>query len=451
MSVVIKAEGLSKQFKLYRKRIDRLKDNFLPSRKKEYFTVFKALDDVTFDIIKGQTVGIVGRNGSGKSTLLQVICGILKQTRGELEVNGRISALLELGAGFNPEFTGRENVYLNAAILGMPKEEIDLYFDDILAFADIGRFIDQPVKTYSSGMYVRLAFAVAINVKPDILIIDEALSVGDTLFQAKCFAKFRDFQKQGITILFVTHSMELLARYCDTAILLDTGKLLMQGPAKEVIDEYHRLIVNCASPAQSERFSNSDTATDLQNGVIDELSHKSDNSPESLETTKENLPGKPISLSCNPKENRYGNGKAEIIDFGVNVLSGEASQTFVHGEKYLFWVQVTFNEQLLDPIVAFTIKDVKGLIITGTNTSFKGNETGLVNPGDTLVVSFEQTIRLNPGEYLLSFGCAGFDSDNYAVYDRRFDVIPFQVIHDKSALGLFDMNSTVHVQHIAKK
>ncbi|MCP3932327.1 MAG: ABC transporter ATP-binding protein [Bacteroidetes bacterium] len=451
MNTVIKVASLSKHFKLYRKRIDRLKDNFLPSAKKEYYTVFKALDDLTFDIVKGQTVGIVGRNGSGKSTLLQVICGILRQTRGELEVNGRISALLELGAGFNPEFTGRENVYLNAAILGMPKEEIDLYFDDILAFADIGRFIDQPVKTYSSGMYVRLAFAVAINVKPDILIIDEALSVGDTLFQAKCFAKFRDFQQQGITILFVTHSMELLARYCDTAILLDMGKLLMQGPAKEVIDEYNRLIVDCASPTQAKSQSIADKSTELNHSLIDELSHKSDTSPETLEAIKENLPGKPIVLSFNPKENRYGNGKAEIVDFGVNVLSGEASQTFVHGEKYLFWVQVTFNAQLQDPIVAFTVKDVKGLIITGTNTSFKDKESGLVNPGDTLIVSFEQTIRLNPGEYLLSFGCAGFDSDKYAVYDRRFDVIPFQVIHDKSALGIFDMNSTVDIQHIEKK
>jgi teichoic acid transport system ATP-binding protein len=449
MITAIKVEGLTKQFKLYRKRLDRLKDTFLHFHKKEYYSLFTALDNVSFAIEKGQTVGIVGRNGSGKSTLLQIICGILRPTGGDVGVNGRISALLELGAGFNPEFTGRENVYLNAAILGMPRDEIDLYFDDILAFADIGRFIDQPVKTYSSGMYVRLAFAVAINVKPDILIIDEALSVGDTLFQAKCFAKFRDFQKRGITILFVTHSMELLARYCDTAILLDMGRLLMQGPAKEVIDEYKRLIVDCSQNQDSNGANGSTRPFDDE--IAEQQSDpRAGSTPNPVEMPKRELKGRPVPLQRNPKEDRYGNGKAEIVDFGINVLSGEAGQTFVHGEKYLFWVKVCFYEEVLDPIIAFTIKDVKGLIITGTNTSFKNEETGLIQAGESLLVSFEHTIRINPGEYLLSLGCAGFHEGEYVVYDRRFDVIPLQVIHDKSSIGIFDMDSVVVVRHIGK-
>ena len=193
--------------------------------------------------MQGETLGVIGRNGSGKSTLLQIICGILTPTGGDLTVQGRISALLELGAGFNPEFTGRENVYLNASILGLKKTEIDDCFDKIADFADIGMFIDRPVKNYSSGMYVRLAFAVAININPDILIVDEALAVGDTLFQAKCFEKFREFKAKGVTILFVTHSLDLIVRYCSKALLLDGGSLVTIGDPREVVDSYNRLLV----------------------------------------------------------------------------------------------------------------------------------------------------------------------------------------------------------------
>lgn len=442
MKTAISVEGLSKNFKLYNKRVDRLKETFLGSKSKLYHTPFHALKDVTFTIEKGETVGIVGRNGSGKSTLLQVICGILRQNSGTVDVNGRISALLELGAGFNPEFTGRENVYLNASILGMPRDEVDLYFTDILDFADIGSFIDQPVKTYSSGMYVRLAFAVAVNVKPDILIVDEALAVGDTLFQAKCFAKFREFQEKGITILFVTHSMELLARYCTSALLLDMGTLLMQGPAKDVIDEYNRLIVDCSNHSSSDK--DSCFAQHVKKGTDGASGNKAIKDSGDSDIKKE---GTPLILKVNPKEDRYGNGMAEILDFGVNVLTGTATQTFVHGEEYLFWVKVQFNETLENPIIAYTIKDVKGLVVTGTNTTFKESELGKVSSGDIVVVTFKHVMFLNPGDYLLSFGCAGFQSGEYAVYDRRFDVTPFQVVHDKSTIGVFDMNSSVSVYH----
>ncbi len=440
MKTAIRVEGLSKKFKLYNKRIDRLKETFLGA--KSCHTPYHALSNVSFSIKKGETAGIVGRNGSGKSTLLQLVCGILEQTSGTIEVNGKISALLELGAGFNPEFTGLENVYLNASILGMPREEVDLYLDDILDFADIGAFIYQPVKTYSSGMYIRLAFAVAVNVKPDILIVDEALAVGDTLFQAKCFAKFREFQEKGITILFVTHSMELLARYCTSALLLDKGNLLMQGPAKEVIDEYNRLTVNCAKRAST-------GAKLVENKITKEREKGSSGEKTAVSSCQEiEKEGEPVALKLNPKEDRYGNGKAEILDFGVNVLSGEVTQTFVHGEEYLFWVEIKFKEALPDPIVAYTIRDVKGLVVSGTNTSFKEKEVGAVTPGEIVLVTFRHVLSLNPGDYLLSFGCAGFQDGDYVVYDRRFDVVPFQVVYDKATVGIFDMNSDVSVYRI---
>lgn len=431
MSFVIKAENISKVYKLYSKNIDRLKDTFLPFTKRNYHTQFNALDDISFTIKKGETVGIVGRNGSGKSTLLQIICGILQKSSGSLVVDGRISALLELGAGFNPEFTGLENVYLNASILGLKKDEVDLCLDDILKFADIGHFIDQPVKTYSSGMYVRLAFAVAINVKPDILIVDEALSVGDTLFQSKCYAKFREFQKKGVTILFVTHSVELITRYCDSAILLDMGTLLLQGNAKDVVDSYNKLLVECSKKTNKK--------------VGRELSRNID-LPE--EKVPAGVAGHEMVFKTNPKENRYGNGQAEISTVGIRSLGDVVQTSFVRGERYLFWIKVKFHADLVDPIFAYTIKDVKGFDITGTNTHFKDIETGPFSAGDELLVEFEHKIMLNAGGYLLSFGCAGFVDGEYIVYDRRYDAVPFDVAADQPSMGMFDMDSQITISRI---
>jgi lipopolysaccharide transport system ATP-binding protein len=202
---------------------------------KKYYREFWALKSVSFNVKRGSTVGIVGKNGSGKSTLLQLICGTLSQSNGEVETNGRIAALLELGSGFNPEFTGRENVYMNSAVLGLTKDEVDSRFQDIVDFADIGLFIEQPVKTYSSGMLVRLAFAVAINVDPEILIVDEALSVGDELFQRKCFARIEAIKNKGATILFVSHSGSTIVELCDSAILLDSGEVLASGAPKDIV------------------------------------------------------------------------------------------------------------------------------------------------------------------------------------------------------------------------
>ena len=241
--IAIRIDNVSKLYKLYDKPMDRLKESLGFSKKKRYKEHY-ALSNVSFDVKKGETVGIIGTNGAGKSTILKIITGVLNPTSGNVQINGRISALLELGAGFNMEYTGIENIYLNGTMIGFSREEISQKLDDILAFADIGDFVNQPVKTYSSGMFVRLAFAVAINIEPEILIVDEALSVGDVFFQAKCFHKFEEFKEMGKTILFVSHDLGSIGRYCDRVILLNKGVKLAQGTAKEMVDLYKKVLVD---------------------------------------------------------------------------------------------------------------------------------------------------------------------------------------------------------------
>ncbi|MCI5221847.1 MAG: ABC transporter ATP-binding protein, partial [Candidatus Electrothrix sp. AR4] len=355
------------------------------------------------------------------------------------------SALLELGAGFNPEFTGRENVYLNGSILGMERNEMDECFSDITDFADIGEFIDQSVKTYSSGMYVRLAFAVAINVKPDILIVDEALSVGDTAFQAKCFAKFKEFQKNGVTILFVTHSMDLITRYCTNALLLEHGRVVKSGSAKEVVDEYNRIIVKCSERDAALGDENHAAAIRDEKNDRNESSSKKKSSVSRLSV---HMRKSELAYQLNPNENRYGNGKAEIIEVGIDSLSEEIKYSFVHGEHYRFKFKTLFHETLLNPITAYTIKDVKGFDLTGTNTLFQNIEIGKVKEGDIILTEFEQRMMLNPGGYLLSFGCAGFEDSKYVVYDRRYDVITFEVISENASVGVFDLDSTIKISRV---
>jgi teichoic acid transport system ATP-binding protein len=401
-----------------------------------YHSEFAALTDVSLAVDPGETVGIVGRNGSGKSTLLQVICGILQPTRGRVDVSGRISALLELGAGFNPEFTGRENVYLNGSILGLSREEINDCFADIESFAGIGEFIDRPVKTYSSGMYVRLAFAVAINVRPNILIVDEALSVGDTLFQAKCFAKFKQFQEEGVTILFVTHSMDLVTRYCSRAFLLEGGKLLQAGPAKDVVDSYNRLLIDQSiglretKPISEDRRGNDNTREGCEEQL---LAH---------------MKSSEHDFQLNPDENRYGNGKAEIARVGIYNCKGQPQQTVCHAEQFKIIMDVLFHTDLESPVFAFTIKDVKGFDLTGTNTFFHGIETGIMRKGEIFRAVFTQYMRLNAGSYLLSFGCAGFEDGEYVVYDRRYDLMSFEVISGRQSVGFFDLDAEILVDRV---
>ena len=427
-NIVIQARNLTKTYKLYDKHSHRVKEAFHPFRKK-YHQTFNALTDISFSIKKGETVGLIGRNGSGKSTLLQCVCGIVAPTSGSIDVCGRISALLELGAGFNPEFTGRENVYLNATIMGMSQEEIDACYDQIAEFADIGSFIDQPVKTYSSGMYVRLAFAVAINVNPDILIVDEALSVGDTLFQVKCFAKFREFQEKGVTIVFVTHSVDLVTRYCNKGYLLENGRFHARGDVVEVVDEYNRLLVNCSKK--------------------DRKAKKIDRRKEAISADKEQDAGLEWEglFKTNPQENRYGNGGATILEAGIFDLEGNGVQTMIKGQEYEFCMRILFHKQVTNPILAYTIKDIKGFDITGTNTLFQAMDTGTFGSGDLLSVTFRHKMILGAGGYLLSFGCAGFEDDNYVIFERRYDYMTFEVVSEKPNVGFLDLESVITLHH----
>ena len=417
---VIQVKDLTKMYKLYDKPSDRLKEALGLTRKKLYKEHY-ALHDVTFDIHEGECVGIIGTNGSGKSTILKIITGVLTPTEGEVNVDGRISALLELGAGFNMEYSGLENVYLNGTMIGFSKEEIDARLDDILEFADIGDFIHQPVKTYSSGMFVRLAFAVAINIDPEILVVDEALSVGDVFFQAKCYHKFEEFKKQGKTILFVSHDLSSVSKYCDRVILLNKGVKLDEGSPKQMVDLYKQLLVGQNPVKQNETENGQDTSK--------------------TEAAKDKG-----SFQANPNLLEYGNRMAEIIDFEVIDDRGMCSNTIEKGTSFRIRVKARFNEEIQEPILAYTFKNIKGTEITGTNTMFEKVQIERSGKGDTCTVTFTQDMNLQGGEYLLSFGCTGYKDGDFTVFHRLYDACNITVVSSKNTVGFYDMNSKIEVQ-----
>lgn len=421
-TIAISVQNVEKMYKLYDNPTDRLKESLGFSKKKRYKEHF-ALNDVSFDVKKGECVGIIGTNGSGKSTILKIITGLLNPTKGQVVVDGRISALLELGAGFNMEYTGLENVYLNGTMIGFSREEIDAKLQDILDFADIGDFVNQPVKTYSSGMFVRLAFAVAINIDPEILIVDEALSVGDVFFQSKCYKKFEEFKELGKTILFVSHDLGSIAKYCDRVVLLNRGTKLGEGAPKEMIDIYKKVMVN-----QLDSVMSNDN---------EEAENKEDANEDKAWSS---------SLVVNPTVEEYGNGLAEIIDFAILDDTGMITNSVIKGKKFTVKVKVKFNERLQDPIIAFTIKNLQGTEITGTNTMLERVNAGNPEAGDVWIVSFEQEMNLQSREYLLSLGCTGFHDGNFTVYHRRYDICNITVISDKDSVGFYDMNSSVTVK-----
>lgn len=409
----IQVKHLEKMYKLYNKPSDRLRETLgLKVPVKEHY----ALKDVSFDVRRGETVGIIGTNGSGKSTILKIITGVLNPTAGEVAVDGRISALLELGAGFNPEYSGVENVYLNGTMMGFSREEIDARLQDILDFADIGDFVYQPVKSYSSGMFVRLAFAVAINIDPEILIVDEALSVGDVFFQAKCYRKFEEFKEQGRTILFVSHDLSSIARYCDRVILLNKGVKLEEGSPKQMVDMYKQLLVG-QEPAKAE---------------------------EKEEKPGENWRGQ---FQVNPNMLEYGSGLAEIVDFAVVDDKGRCTNTIEKGSTFRIRMKVAFRENLQEPILAYTFKDIKGTEITGTNTLFEKIPVEHSDAGDVCTVTFTQEMYLQGGEYLLSFGCTGYKDGEFTVFHRLYDACNVTVVSEKNTVGFYDMNSQVEVQY----
>ncbi len=416
-NVAISVDHLTKVYKLYDRNRDRLKEALhLPGHinSREHY----ALNDVSIKVHTGETVGIIGTNGSGKSTILKIITGVLNPTGGEVKINGRISALLELGAGFNMEFTGIENIYLNGTMIGFSQEEIDARLQDILDFADIGDFVYQKVKTYSSGMFVRLAFAVAINIDPEILIVDEALSVGDVFFQNKCYRKFEEFKKQGKTILFVSHDLSSISKYCDRVVLLERGVKIGDGAPKEIIDMYKKVLVG-----QLDQKTDTGKSSDINKG-----SRWKD------------------KMQLNPNKDEYGSGLAEFEDFCAYDNAGEITNTIIKGEEFTVKVKVRFFDTIQEPIIALSFKNMQGTEITGTNTMFEKITTGTRNKGDVLTVTFTQNMSLQGGEYLISLGCVGYREGEFTVYHRLYDVFNLTVISSKNTTGFYDMDSIVTVR-----
>lgn len=419
--LVIKAEGLGKAYRLYSSNTIRLLEAVDPFHKKRH-TVHHALNGLDLEVAKGDALGIIGVNGSGKSTLLKILTGVVTPSEGSIEVNGKISALLELGAGFNPEYTGMENIYLNGTMMGYTPKEMSSRVQEIVDFADIGDFINQPVKTYSSGMFARLAFSVAISVDPDILVVDEALSVGDIFFQTKCFKKFNSFVERGKTILFVSHDLSSINKYCTRAILLNKGVKVADGKPKEVIDIYKKLLTgNMNAQAILEKGEG------IKLGSLEgELWRK--------------------SLVCNPDVNEYGDKRAEILDFAVIDKDECISNTISKGDEFTIKIKVRFHTELKGPIVAFTIKNKQGVDIAGTNTELEDQDIESVKTGQTLIVSFTQKMLLQGGEYLLSFGCTGYEQDHLAVYHRLYDICNIVVVENVRKVGFFDMESVCTVE-----
>ncbi len=408
--IAISVDHVTKIYKLYDRNRDRLKDSLGLTHKKCYREHY-ALNDLSFKVKRGETVGIIGTNGAGKSTILKIITGVLSQTSGEVKVDGRISALLELGAVFNMEYTGIENVYLNGTMMGFTDKEIDERLQDILDFADIGDFVNQPVKTYSSGMFVRLAFAVAINIDPEILIVDEALSVGDVFFRSKCYRKFEEFKDQGRTILFVSHDLSAITKYCDRAILLNQGDKIYEGSPKEAIDLYKKVLAHQYNPEEEEQ-------------------------QEPVQDWKE-------SLSVNPDLIEYGEKNAEIVDYAILDDSGQITNTVMKGSEFSVRMKVEFHEEIREPIYAFTIKNLKGIELTGTNTMLEHAEAAGHKAGEFQEVTFTQQMDLQGGEYLISLGCTGYRDGELAVYHRLYDVCSLTVISEQDTVGFYDMHSHV--------
>ena len=439
-NLAIQVEDVTKIYRLYEKPIDRLKETVSVTHK-NYHRDFYALNGISFQVKKGETVGIIGTNGSGKSTILKIITGVLTPTTGTVKVDGKISALLELGAGFNMDYTGIENVYMNGTMMGYTRKEMDAKLQDILDFAEIGDFVYQPVKTYSSGMFVRLAFALAINVEPEILIVDEALSVGDVFFQSKCYRRMEEIRKSGTTILMVTHDMGSIIKYCDRVVLLNKGEFIAEGKPGRVVDMYKKILAGKLEALKEELR-------------LEEERKNADIGPESIELSdfsggmdlggsgdKETLMRD--KLTINPDRTEYGDGRAEIYDLGLLDERGNVTNLLLKGEMFTIRERIRFHAALEAPIFTYTIKDKKGTELTGTNTLYEGADIKPVKAGDSYTVEFTQKMNLQGGEYLLSMSCTGFEQGEHVVYHRLYDVTSITVISNKNTVGVYDMESQV--------
>ncbi len=442
-------QNLTKMYKLYDNPMDRVKEA-LSARGRKRYKEHYALRDINFTVRQGETVGIIGTNGSGKSTILKIITGVLSPTEGSVRVDGRISALLELGAGFNPDYSGIENIYLNGTMLGFSRDEMTEKLDEIIEFADIGDFINQPVKTYSSGMFVRLAFAVAINIDPEVLIVDEALSVGDVFFQAKCFRKFEEFKANNKTILFVSHDLGSINKYCDRAILLNKGHVVEEGTPKEIIDIYKKILVNQydeeAEQSQEEGQTDKGPEEAGESGAVPEASAVSDpddNVSDHEEPEQADAVLWKSRFNVNPSIVEYGDKKAEIIDFCMLDANGIITNSIEKDKEFRIKMKILFHDTIEEPIFAYTIKDRMGNDLTGTNTLYEEINVGVKHAGDVTEVTFRQIMTLHGGEYLISLGCTSYEQMDFVVYHRLYDAFNLTVISQKNSVGYFDLNSKI--------
>jgi lipopolysaccharide transport system ATP-binding protein len=432
--IAIRVQNLSKCYQIYDTPRDRLKQFFAPRLQslvgqtlKQYFREFWALKDISFEIRKGETVGIIGRNGSGKSTLLQIICGTLTPTSGSVETRGRIAALLELGSGFNPEFTGRENVYMNASVLGLSNEEIDTRFDDIVAFADIGDFIDQPVKTYSSGMMVRLAFAVIAHVDADILVVDEALAVGDAFFTQKCMRFLRNFMKTG-TVLFVSHDTGSIRNLCTKAIWVEKGNVLQQGSPKDVCENYLE--------AFYEAQQGKGTTTRIKIDASHSIANAKDQRQEFLNASS--LRNDIQLFEFNPDAPSFGKGEAQITSVRFLDMEGNPLAWVVGGEEVVLRVEAIAHSVLDSPIIGFFIKDKLGQCLFGDNTwlSYMDAPVGCAE-GQHVVADFSfQIPRLSAGDYSITVAIANGTQHDHIQHHWVHDAVSFKSESTSVAGGL---------------
>lgn len=434
-TLAIRVENLSKCFHIYERPRQRLQQLLLAPLKNrlqhtnvKYYREFWALKNINFEVSRGETVGIIGKNGSGKSTLLQIICGTLTATEGSVEVNGRIAALLELGSGFNPDFTGRENIYLNGTILGLTRQEIDNRFAEIEAFADIGDFIDQQVKSYSSGMAVRLAFAVAINADPEILIVDEALSVGDELFQRKCFSRIEAIRQKGATILFVSHAGSAIVELCDRAILLDSGDKLTEGAPKQVVGNYQKMLYAAADRRAIIReqiisgLPPTDMSSEPEESELFEIEHDIE------ESFDPDL--KPHSTI------EYEHKGARIRDAGIYTKSKVRVNNLVRGRSYLYRYSVDFADVAERVRFGMLIKTVSGAELGGAvSAPSVGQSVELIEAGTSVQVQFEFACNLTPGLYFLNAGVTGISDQIETFLHRALDVAAFRVIAESGCLA----------------
>ncbi|PHM09245.1 ABC transporter ATP-binding protein [Nostoc sp. 'Peltigera malacea cyanobiont' DB3992] len=426
--IAISLKNVSKSYKRYARPVDRLKEILLPG--KSQAQEFWALRDINLEVYKGETLGIIGQNGSGKSTLLQIIVGTLTPTSGEVSINGRVSALLELGSGFNPEFTGRQNVFFNGQILGLSKQEIQAKYDEIASFADIGDFIDQPVKTYSSGMFVRLAFAIAVSVNPDILIIDEALAVGDIYFQQKCFDRIRSLKQWGTTLLFVSHDSAAVHKLCDRALLMETGALILDAKPRQVIDFY-----------EAKLLQKKDVQPDTVKIQIVSSSHNS-RSQEKKDSLGVNLKTKEVLIN-NP----------EVVIKFIKFLD-EADQEIevVISEQYLqISIGVLFLQSFDDPHIGFKIRERTGEVIFETNTYCMGQQLGRVEIDTLLEIRFKFKVLLFEGEYTITLGIADGvmgESSFKRTLLYAHDVAVLKVLRNKDSIlwsGIVNLCPTISI------